>query len=261
MNRKTLSRENEQRIGRRIKLGDQEAVNALVVANLSLAGFMANRYRRAGIDLDDLMQEATIGLILAARRFDPDRGVRFATYAAWWVENQVRRYIRSRGASIRVGDRMDLTIVRLRRAEERLLQKHAGVTLKMIAEEAGVDLDLADVAWSPATGAPLSLDRVLGETGSEFTLMETLADSGSLREFSQAEFDAILSPLIDRLPPRQRQVIQLRFFENQSANEIGKVLGISGSRVKQIELQAVRSLRKEVMLRHGSSFRTSREAA
>jgi RNA polymerase sigma factor (sigma-70 family) len=131
----------------------------------------------------------------------------------------------------------------------------------MIAEEAGVDLDLAKLARGPGTGEPLSLDSVRGETGTEFTLMETLADSGSLREFSQAEVDTILSPLIERLPPRQRQVIQKRFFENLSAAEIGKALGISGSRVQQIELQAIRWLRKEVMLRHGGSFRISNEAA
>ena len=87
----TLTLDQEQALGRKIQAGDDSAVNDLVEANLRFAMYMANRYRRESVDIDDLIQEANIGLMLAARHYDPERGVRFTSYAGWWIEAQLRR--------------------------------------------------------------------------------------------------------------------------------------------------------------------------
>jgi DNA-directed RNA polymerase sigma subunit (sigma70/sigma32) len=96
-----LTIEEEQAIGRRIQKGDGAALNSLVVANQRFATYMASRYRRQDVEMDDLIQEANMGLLLAARHFDPDRGVRFSTYAAWWIEAQLRRYLRRHKSVVR----------------------------------------------------------------------------------------------------------------------------------------------------------------
>ena len=154
-----LTIEEEQALGRRIRKGDPAALSKLVETNRRFATYLAGRYRRQGIDMDDLVQEANIGLMLAGRHFDPDRGVRFCTYAAWWIEAQLRRYLRRQVPVVRVPEGTQLIAGRLRHAEEKLLQQHHRVTLEMVAAEAGVDMATAELAVSSPTAAPLSLDQ------------------------------------------------------------------------------------------------------
>ena len=242
-----LTIEDEQALGRRIQQGDETAVNALVEANLRFAMYMANRYRRESVDVDDLIQEANIGLMLAARHYDPERGVRFTSYAGWWIEAQLRRYLSRHTSVVRVGESTQQVARRLRRIEEKLLQEHSHVTLEMVAREAGVDLATAEFAMGGASAAPLSLDRSMGDVEGEFTLQDMVADDTSEQAFTQAEVETILGPLLESLDPRQRQILQMRYGENRTCNDIGQELSLSGSRVQQIEVQAIRALRRGIM--------------
>jgi RNA polymerase primary sigma factor len=239
-----LTIEEEQAIGRRIREGDESALNELIEANLRFAMYLANRYRRDAIDTNDLIQEANIGLMLAARHYDPERGVRFTSYAGWWVEAQLRRYISRHGSVLRVGEKTQRIGKKLRRIEEELLQEHAHVTLEMVALKAGVDVKTAESATGGSSAAPLSLDRTMGDVNSEFTLQDLIADDTSEQAFTQAEAESVLAPALDALEPRQRQILQMRYGKNWTCNDIADELSLSGSRVQQIEMQAIRALRR-----------------
>jgi RNA polymerase sigma-B factor len=122
----------------------------------------------------------------------------------------------------------------------------------MVAREAEVDLATAEFAMGSASAAPLSLDRSMGDVEGEFTLQDMGADDTSEQAFTQAEVETILGPLLESLDPRQRQILQMRYGENRTCNDIGEELSLSGSRVQQLETQAVRSLRRLLMTsRHG----------
>lgn len=243
----TLTLEQEQEIGYRIQKGDESAINSLVEANLRFAMYMANRYRRESVDIDDLIQEANIGLMLAARHYDPEKGVRFTSYAGWWIEAQLRRFLSRHTSVVRIGESTQQVARRLRRVEEKLLQEHDHVTLEMVAEEAGIDLATAEFALGSASAAPLSLDRTMGDVEGEFTLQDMVADETTEDAFAQAEVETVLAPLLEHLDSRQRQILRMRYGENRTCNDIGDELGLSGSRVQQIEVQAIRSLRRRLM--------------
>ena len=140
--------------------------------------------------------------MLAGRHFDPDRGVRFCTYAAWWIEAQLRRYLRRQVPVVRVPEGTQLIAGRLRRAEEKLLQQHHRVTLEMVAAEAGVNMATAELAVSSPTAAPLSLDQPANYPESELTLQDRVADASSEQAFDQAEHEVMLRPLLRALDPR-----------------------------------------------------------
>lgn len=242
-----MSVEDEQVLGRRIRQGDQAALNALVVANLGFAAYMANRYRRNGIDIDDLIQEANIGLMLAARRYDPERGVRFTSYAGFWIETQVLRYISKNASIVRVGEGTQRIVRSLRRAEEKLLQERDHVTPELVAREAEVDLATAQLATGARSAPPMSLDRVMGDIDSDFTLGDVVADDTSEAAFHKAEVETTLGPLLRALDARQRRIIQMRYGEDRTYREVGEKLHLSGPRVQEIEAQALRSLRRRWM--------------
>lgn len=243
----TLTLDQEQQLGYRIQKGDESAINSLVEANLRFAMYMANRYRREGVDIEDLIQEANIGLMLAARHYDPEKGVRFTSYAGWWIEAQLRRFLSRHTSVVRIGESTQQIARRLRRTEERLLQEHEKVTIEMVAAETGIDLDTAEFALSSVSATPLSLDRTMGDVEGEFTLQDMVADETTEDAFAQAEVETILEPLLEHLDSRQRQILRMRYGENRTCNDIGEELGLSGSRVQQIEVQAIRSLRRRLM--------------
>jgi len=243
-----LTLKQEQELGHRIQNGDESAINTLVEANLRFALYIANRYRRQDIDMDDLIQEANIGLMLAARHYDPDRGSRFSSYAGWWIEAQLRRFLGRVAPVIRVGEQTRQLASRLKRTEERLLQENESVTLDMVARETGVDVAAAAFALGNASAAPLSLDRSIGDAAGEFTLQDTVADTTTDMAFDHAEVEAILGPALASLNGRQRKIIRMRFKDGRTCAEIAVNLGLSGSRVQQIEIQAIRALRRNLLI-------------
>jgi RNA polymerase primary sigma factor len=243
-----LTATQEQDLGRRIQHGDESAFNTLVEANLRFAKYIANRYRRERVDIDDMIQEASIGLMQAARHFDPEKGVRFTSYSGWWIEAQLRRYVSRNSSSLRIGDATQRVARSLRRVEERLLQEHHKATLPMVAHEAGVDLAAAAFALGSATAIPLSLDRAMGDVEGEFTLQDLVADDSTEAAFDHAEEEMVLAPLLAQMDPRQHRILRLRFGENRTCGDIGHELGLSGSRVQQIEVQAIRSLRHRIFV-------------
>ena len=127
------------------------------------------------------------------------------------------------------------------------MQVHEKVTRAMVAEEAGVELSIADFALGSASAKPLSLDQSMGDAEGEFTLQDLVADNTTEAAFAGAEVETIL-PLLEKLDVRQQKILRMRYSENRTSNDIGDELGLSGSRVQQIEVQAIRCLRRQLIM-------------
>jgi len=252
-----LSAEAELALGRRIRKGDQSAVKALVEANLGFAAYMAGQFRRYSVDYDDLVQEAHVGLILAARHFDPNRGARFATYAAWWIEARLRRFLAHRSYMIKVSEETRRVARRLLRAEEKLLQTGQSSTVKALAQSEHIGLRTAEFALAAANARTLSLDHPSQFGSEDLTLSDRVADDSSAEGFDRAEAAAVVEISIDTLPVKQRQVLELLYYDNHSYAEIAQELSLSVSRVRQLESKALTSLRRSVLLSAARINRTS----
>ena len=245
-----LSRAEEQELGQRAAVGDAEARRRLVEGNLRLVVWIAKRYMGRGMPLADLIQEGNLGLLRAAEKFDHRRGLKFSTYATWWVRQAVTRALAEKRRLIRVPLHKVEMLGKLVRCQERLAQELSREpTVVEVARAMGTTA--AQVrALLRLDGTPLSLERTLtGET--EATVGDMVADPNEAeapedrlwREVARAE----LGLALDALTPREAEVIRLRFGlaggAPRTLREIGRQIGLTCERVRQIETAALRKLR------------------
>lgn len=249
---KLLTPEEEQDLARRVQAGDAEAQKQLVEANLRLVVRIARRYLHRGLSLLDLIEEGNVGLLHAARKFQPDRGTRFSTYATWWIKQAVQRGIGNRARTIRLPVHVEGEFRKVRRAFSELLQKtgepptaeELAGKVKMSEQRVTELLDLAGMAQ------PMSLNAQAG-AGEETELHELLQDAnaGALYDAVEGSLmqEEIVGALQSELDEREATVITLRFgFDSgrpRSLQEIGDSLNISRERVRQIERGALAKLR------------------
>jgi RNA polymerase sigma-32 factor len=191
---------------------------------------MAGRFRGDAADYDDLVQEANLGLILAARHFEPNRGTRFASYASWWIEARLRRFLAHRRSMIKVSEGTRRVARRLLRAEERLLQQGRSPTVVTLARAEDIALGTAQFAVAAARTQTVSLDRVFQG------------------EDDRVEAEAVLASSMDVLTAREREVLEYRYYGNLSYEEIAAELSLSASRVRQLEAVALGRLRRSLLL-------------
>lgn len=243
-----LSPEEVQSLAVRVRAGDEAAAARLTEGNLRLVVSIARRYRYAGMDLMDLIEEGNIGLMKAVRKYDPAKGYRFSTYASWWIRQGITRAIADQDLTIRIPAHMSEHIGRLRRAESRLRQLlEMEPTDEELAEEMGVTA--ARVRYlKGVVRSTVSLESPVGED-EDSQMGWFLADDDAEDPFDRA-FLSILRDLIaqilDDFQPREQMVIRLRFgFDNgkiYTLEEVGRVLGITRERVRQIEQKTLRLL-------------------
>jgi len=224
--------------------------NELVTANAGLVRAIASRFVGRGVDWDDLVQEGTLGLMRAAEKFDPGRGFRFSTYAHWWIRQGIQRAIADHGRTVRLPVHLNEQLLRLRRCAAHLSQRLGReATREELAQAAGVPLEKVR-ALLLQSRAPLSLDAPAGQDG-DTTLADLLPiqgaeDPSALSE--QEELQRLLEDAVAHLPPREKAVLRLRFGIGTAAlptlEEIGKVLGVTRERVRQIEVKALQRLRR-----------------
>jgi RNA polymerase primary sigma factor len=214
----------------------------MVATNQGLVWSVALRYRGLGLELEDLVQEGNVGLLRAIDRFDPGRGVRFATYAVWWVRQAIVEALERAGRPIRLPERAA--------RELRELERAAGAPGDAGAADRAAGVDTARVRDLLAVGQPpLSLDAALGADG-ELTLGDTLADP-------RADVDAVLDELADRqalaaamagLSPEQRRLLILRVGlvggPPRPIGEVAAELGVRRDRALRMEAAALRALRQ-----------------
>ena len=236
--------------------GDEKALHRLVNAYMRLAISMASRYRRYGAPMPDLIQEAGVGLMKAAEKFDPDRGVRFSTYAVWWIKASIQDYVMRNWSMVRTGSTSSQKALffNLRRVRARL-EREAGPNgevldghrlREMIAEEIGVPLRDVEMMDARLAGADFSLNaQQAGEEGREW--LETIEDEAPqaaetvTRDADLARVRGWLADALASLNARERMIIVERKLrdEPRTLESLGQELGLSKERIRQLEAQAL----------------------
>jgi RNA polymerase primary sigma factor len=255
-----LTPAEEIELAKRIERGDLVAKERMVNSNLRLVMSIARRYQGQGLGMGDLVQEGTLGLIRAVEKFDWRKGFRFSTYATLWIRQSIQRGLENSGRTIRlpvhVGQRAR-KVARVRRELTAKLGRDA--TEEEVAEAAGLPLELVLEA-DKADRQPASLDLPVGDDG-ETSLGALIAteDPEPHEEVADTLRQEAVQRAIAELPEKERTVIHLRFGTGgeppQTLTEIGRRLGLSSTRTREIEEQALRRLS------HESSLAALREAA
>ncbi len=245
-----ITADEEKVLGARIQRGDKEALRNLVEANLRFVVSFAKKYRNCGLSFLDLINEGNIGLIEAAKRFNPKKNVKFITYAVWWVRQAIIHALSDQSGAFRLPQKQANLLYRIGRTISQLtldLERHPtpdeiAVKLEIPVEEVVNLLQVAD--------ENVSLSTVIDEEH-EFHLSDKLeqdvsppADLVLLRSSLKDHLHACL----DELDPKEQRVLRLRFGleegEPKTLKEIGEMLGLSRERIRQIEAQALDKLNR-----------------
>ena len=247
---KPLAGEEERELGRRIQQGDQEALKRLVEANLRFVVSYTKRYRGLGLSYLDLIHEGNLGLMEAAKRFDPERNVKFISYAVWWVRQAIFHALSEHSRVFRLPQKLSGQVSKVESARDRLA---AELERPPTTEELAHKTDLSEEqvrALLMASGDDVSLSAAVGDEGSMElgdTLEQDTIPSVEL-EMIRSSFEERIQAMVGDLEEKEREVIRMRFGldgeEPRTLQEIGEALGLSRERIRQIESKAKEKLRR-----------------
>ena len=245
--------------------GDEAALHRLITAYMRLAIATASKYRRYGASMNDLIQEASLGLMKAASKFDPERGVRFSTYAVWWIKASIQDYVMRNWSVVRTGSTapQKALFFNLRRVQARLDREaeQRGETLDSyqlrarVAHEIGVSMAEVEMMEGRLSGSDASLNARQNAEDEGREWVDALEDEGEQAadrfeaEHDHAQLKAWLEEALDGLPERERYIVAERRLREdpRTLESLGQELGLSKERIRQLEVAAHAKMRKRLL--------------
>src|SRR5688572_8728475 len=255
-----LTQKEEIALARKVRAGEQEAMQELVKRNLRFVISVAKKYQNRGMPLTDLIGEGNVGLLTAARKFDPDQGVKFISYAVWWIRQAILAALARHGRTVRVPLNRTADLSRIVRTAEALRQElRREPTPEEIAASVGLSVDVVQ-SLAALNTAEVRLDAPLDPEGDRSLIDRFVADDHADTE-AQA-MDRFLSDEVEQalktLPPRDAKVLRLYFGldggREHTLEEIGGMLGVTRERVRQLRDRALKRLREGDVGRALASF-------
>ena len=245
-----LTAEEEKALGYRVQAGDKEALQKLIESNLRFVIKIAKKYRKSGLPFLDLINEGNVGLIEAAKRFDPERKVRFTSYAVWWIRQAILHYLSQASQVYRLSPKTANILYRVATTlSKRRSEQNESLSREALALEVGVSLKELNASLE-ATAGTLSLDHPIDENG-DLTLGDALEQS-TIPSAETSSASIFLKEQIERslgkLSSMEEKVLRLRFGLDDdnplTLKQIGDKMSLSRERIRQIEAQALNKLRK-----------------
>lgn len=246
-----LTIKEEISLAKRIRKGDKAARDHMISANLRLVVKIAHDYKDFGLPLLDLISEGNIGLIKAVERFDPRKGGKLSTYAAWWIKQSIKRALANQSKTIRLPVHLVDKISKMRRTAMALTEE---LGREPTDEELAMELQIPTnkVAHLKSVSVrPTSLDAPIGDEGDSSTFGEIVGDENAVSPFEslrERNLNSDLKSLVDSLEPREAEIIRLRFglegANEMTLEEVGKKFRVTRERVRQLQNIALSKMRK-----------------
>jgi len=253
---KLLTPEEEIKLAARIKRGDARAREEMIKANLRLVVKIAREYEDYGVPLLDLINEGNIGLMKAVERFDPAKGAKLSTYAAWWIKQAIRRALSNQSKTIRLPVHVGDKLVHMRRAAVRL---HEELGREPTDDELAKALETTATRINELRNAgarPSSLDAPIGGDDDSNPFGDIIGDEKADTPYEQLEDKtntALVRELVDKLPEREATILRYRFGldgdDERTLEEVGEKFGVTRERIRQLQNIALTKLKKMIQKR------------